>query len=201
MHFTIFKTPVLKTLVRWFSRLMLKITGWKTVGVLPDDHKFVMIAAPHTSNWDLVFMLYTAFVFKLSIYWMGKATIFKRPFKYICMWLGGIPIDRSKSNNVVDQSINHFKNNEQFVLAVPPSGTRNKVTKWKTGFYHIAWGAKVPIVLGFLDYKEKQCGVLGIVYPTGNIEYDMDVIQGYYEGVTGKYPEKTMDKEVFEQAS
>ncbi len=126
------------------------------------------------------------------MYWMGKDAIFKAPFAGVMKWLGGLPIDRSKSNNVVEQSIGQFENNERLVLTVPPSGTRKKVLYWKTGFYHIAKGADVPIALGFLDYRRKVGGILSAFHPTGDIDADMKIITAKYEGIVGKYPEKTM---------
>jgi len=123
---------------------------------------------------------------------MGKEAIFRWPFKGFFKWLGGIPIDRSKSSNVVSQSIQLFHQNEKLILAIPPAGTRKKVKKWKTGFYHIANGANVPIVLGFLDYRRKVGGIGPVVYSTGDIEADMKTIRAFYDSVTGKYPEKSM---------
>lgn len=193
MKYTIFETPVVKTIFRGISYLALKMTGWKTEGKLPDVDKFVMIAAPHTSNWDLPYMLFTSFVFKINVYWMGKDAIFNNPFRKLFLYLGGIPVDRSKSNNLVQYAIDMINEKEKISLAVPPSGTRKKVAHWKTGFYHIANGAQVPIVLGFLDYSKKRCGVLDTVMPTGDIEKDMKIIADHYKDIQGKYPEKGID--------
>lgn len=192
LNYTLFDTPVIKTLMRWMSVLILKMAGWKLEGNVPDVPKFVVIAAPHTSNWDLPFTLFVALALKVNLYWMGKEEIFKAPFGGFFKWLGGIPIDRSKSNNIVEESIEQFRKNERLVLTVPPSGTRKKVLYWKTGFYHIANGAGVPIVLGFLDYKRKAGGVLSVFYPTGDIDADMEKIIEYYRDVSGKFPEKSM---------
>lgn len=159
---------------------------------MPDVPKCVMIAAPHTSNWDMVIMLLFSFAFSTKLYFMIKNSLFCWPFGPFFKWLGGIPIDRSKPNGVVAQSINAFKNNERLVMVVPPSGTRAKVQYWKTGFYHIARGAGVPIVLGFLDYGRKRGGVGPIITPTGDIETDMKEIRAFYTGVTAKYPEKSI---------
>ena len=191
MNYTVFDTPVCKTLFRWISIFFLKITGWLTEGRLPAIPKFVLVGAPHTSNWDLPYTLFIVFVFRAKIYWMGKEVIFRRPFKGFFKWLGGIPIDRSKSYNVVAQSIQQFKENETLILTIAPSGTRKRVEKWKTGFYHIANGANVPIQLGFLDYRRKVGGFGPMLYPTGNIDDDMKIIRRFYDGVTGKYPEKS----------
>jgi 1-acyl-sn-glycerol-3-phosphate acyltransferase len=192
LNYTIFDTPVVRTIVRWFSIVFLWINGWRTEGALPDAPKMVLIAAPHTSNWDLPYMLFTAFVLRARIYWMGKAAIFRWPLGGLFKWLGGIPIDRSQSNNVVDLSIEQFEKNERLVLTVPPAGTRKRVLNWKTGFYHIANGAGVPIAMGFLDYKKKIGGIGPVLQPTGDIEADMASIRSFYEDISGKYPLKSI---------
>ena len=177
-------------MTRWLAIFIFKMSGWRIEGQLPDIPKFVMIAAPHTSNWDLPLMLFVAIIMKAKIYWMGKESIFRWPFGRIARWIGGIPVDRSKSNNVVQTSIQQFKKMDQLILTVPPSGTRKKVMYWKSGFYHIANGANVPILLGFMDYRRKVGGAGPLIYPTGDIETDMKIITDFYSTVTGKYPEK-----------
>jgi 1-acyl-sn-glycerol-3-phosphate acyltransferase len=192
MNYTIFDTPVLKTILRWFSISVLKIAGWRAEGPVPAIPKFVLVGAPHTSNWDLPYALFVAFVLKAKIYWMGKDSLFRMPFNGLFRWLGGIPVDRSTSHNVVAQTIQQFHRNEKLILTITPSGTRKRVKKWKTGFYHIADGANIPIVLGFLDYRRKTGGMGPVVYPTGDINVDMKTIRSFYDGITGKYPEKSM---------
>jgi 1-acyl-sn-glycerol-3-phosphate acyltransferase len=170
----------------WLGLMFLKFMGWRVEGEIPDIKKFVIIAAPHTSNWDFPITLAVAFALKMKIYWMGKAAMFCWPFAAALRWLGGIPIDRSKSHNVVEQSIQAFHKLEKLIMLVPPEGTRKKVSTWKTGFYHIARGANVPIVLGFLDYRRKVGGIGPTFHPTGHIEKDMQTIQTFYAAVTGK---------------
>ena len=190
MNYTIFDTPVVRTIIRWISIFFLKIARWRTVGTLPDIPKFVMIAAPHTSNWDFPIMMFIAFKLKAKLYWMGKNTLFKKPFDGIFRWLGGIPIDRNRSNNVVEQMVDKFNTMDRLILTIPPSGTRKRVTKWKSGFYHIALGAKVPVVLGFIDFQKKTGGIGPAVTLTGDMEDDMKVIRSFYADIEGKYPEK-----------
>lgn len=137
-------------------------------------------------------MLFIIFVLRGKIYWMGKESLFRRPFKGFFKWLGGIPIDRSKSKNIVAQTIQQFHQNEKLVLTIAPAGTRKRVAKWKTGFYHIAHGANVPIALGFLDYRRKAGGIGPVIYPTGNIDTDMKSIRTFYDNVTAKYPKKSI---------
>ena len=191
MRYTIFDTPILKALLHWLSLILLKIFGWRMDGELPKTPKYVMIAAPHTSNWDLVFMLTLAFSYKTKICWMGKDALFQRPFGTLFKWLGGLPIDRARSHNVVEQSIELFQKNEKLVMAVPPEGTRKKVRYWKTGFYYIAKGAGVPIALGFIDYRRKTGGFGSVVTPTGDIEADMEAIQAFYADIMGKFSKKS----------
>ncbi len=123
---------------------------------------------------------------------MGKETIFKKPFKTVCKWMGGISVDRSKSNNVVSQSVDQFSNNDELILIVPPAGTRKRVTKWKTGFYYIAYHANVPILLSYLDYGRKVGGIGPLFYPTGDYQADIVKIMAFYSNVSGKYPEKSI---------
>lgn len=174
----------------YISKAILKIIGWRVKGKLPNVPKCVMIAAPHTSNWDFFYTLLIAFAMKAQVYAMGKKSLTQGPFGWFMKWLGILPIDRSKSNNVVSQTIDQFNEHDKLIIIVPPSGTRNKVAYWKTGFYHIAHGAGVPISLGFIDYGRKAGGIGPLVYPTGNIEEDMKYIRGFYADIIGKYPEK-----------
>jgi 1-acyl-sn-glycerol-3-phosphate acyltransferase len=191
VHRTVFSAPVIKSLLYWISLGFLKVIRWRKEGKLPDISQYVIIAAPHTTNWDLPLTLALAFSFRCNVYWMGKDTIFKRPFGAIMKFLGGIPIDRSTSGNVVEQSIQAFRENNKLVLVIPPEGTRKNVKYWKTGFYYIANGANVPIVMGFLDYKRKVGGVGHVFQPTGDIDADMAAIQAFYANISGKYPEKS----------
>jgi 1-acyl-sn-glycerol-3-phosphate acyltransferase len=188
MHLTIFDTPIVNTLLRWLSIAFLRLTGWKVVGKLPPQAaKSVLIAAPHTSNWDLPYTLMVAFALRLNVYWIGKASLFKPPFGGVMMWLGGIPVDRSQSNNlVVASSEAIIKAEGPLQLIVPPEGTRSGTRYWKTGFYYIAAGAGVPIVLAFLDYDKKIGGLGPVFQTTGDVDADMLAIKAFYAGVKGK---------------
>ncbi len=192
MHRTIFDTPVVNTVLRGFSLAFLKLTGWKVVGQLPPNGRTsVLIAAPHTSNWDLPYTLMVAFALRLNIYWMGKEQIFKPPFRGLMMWLGGIPIRRESANNVVAASVAELQAADgPLQLVVPPEGTRSKARYWKTGFYYIATGAQVPIVMAFMDYERKVSGLGPVFEPTGNLEADMAAIQAFYAPFKGKNPDQ-----------
>ena len=168
------------------SRSILKIIGWKTVDKSEYRKRCVVIAAPHTSNWDFPLFLIVAFALDMKSYWLGKHTLFKWPFGGFFRWLGGIPVDRTKKTNVVQQCVNHFNAATDLVIVNAPEGTRSKVYEWKTGFYYIATGANVPIALGFLDYKKKEGGIAGLFQPTGDIDSDMKIIKTFYANIVGK---------------
>lgn len=188
MHHTIFDTPVVNTLLRGLSIAFLRLTGWSVVGKLPPHAaKSVLIAAPHTSNWDLPYTLMVAFALRLNVYWMGKSSLFKPPFRGVMMWLGGIPVDRSQSNNLVAASSEALITAQgPLQLIVPPEGTRSGTRYWKTGFYYIAAGAGVPIVMAFLDYDKKIGGLGPVFQTTGDVDADMLAIKAFYAGVKGK---------------
>ena len=186
---TLINNCILKPILYWFATFCLFIMGWKTKGKIPDINKFVMIAAPHSSNWDFVFFLLIIFKFQISVHWMGKHTMFKWPFKGLLIRLGGIPIDRSGKGNIVQSMAEAFKKSEKLIVTIAPSGTREKVMKWKTGFYHIASQAKVPIVCGFIDYKQKTIGFGPVFSPSDDIDTDMASIKAFYTDFSGKYLE------------
>ena len=192
MKYTIFNTPVLQAILPGAARFVLSLMGWRTEGLLPLIPKFVMVAAPHTSNWDLPFTMLMAFAFRARIHWMGKTSIFRRPFRGFFQWLGGIPVNRSRSTDLVAQSIQEFKRKKHLILTIAPAGTRKRVGQWRSGFYHIARGADVPIALGFLDYRRKVGGIGPLIYPSGNFDADMETIRTFYNSVTGKYPAGSM---------
>lgn len=173
----------------YIARFLLWLSGWKMEGTVPDIPKFVMIAAPHTSSWDAFYMLVMIAIYRLKIRFMMKREMFRGPLGAFFRAMGGIPIDRSKAYNMVDQCVQMFNDNERFVVVVPPEGTRGRARHWKTGFYYIALGANVPIVLGFLDYTRKVGGVGPLFHPTGDIEQDMTHIREFYSGIRGKYPD------------
>ena len=149
----------------------------------------MLIAAPHTSNWDFLYMLCVILSRRMEVRWMGKQQLFKRPFGWLMKWLGGIPIERSKTNNTVDSMVEAFNSAENLTLLITPEGTRSKVRQWKTGFYHIACAAGVPIVRGFLDKSVRSCGFGPSFEPSGNLDSDIAEIKNYYKDMVGLHPE------------
>jgi len=188
-HRTVFDTPALSNLLHCLAEFLLKVFGWQVEGQLPDEPKYVLIGAPHTSNWDFAVMLAVAFAFRLKLFWLGKDTLFRWPLGGIARWLGGIPIDRSQPHGVVAQAVQTYRNSAKLVMLIPPEGTRKRTTAWKTGFYYIALGAEVPIVLGFADFRRKVAGLGPVLMPSGDIQADMQLIRAFYINVTGKFPQ------------
>ncbi len=188
MHRTIFSTPIVNSLFYVGSVWFLKLTGWTVEGHLPKEgEKSVFIAAPHTSNWDLPYTLMVAFALRLNIFWLGKQSIFKWPFGALMRWLGGIAVNRERSNNLVNESAAEIVQAQGPVqLIVPPEGTRSKVRYWKTGFYYIALKANVPIVLAYVNYGTKHAGLGPLIHPSGDIEKDMAFIKDFYAKIEGK---------------
>ncbi|MEO1252599.1 MAG: lysophospholipid acyltransferase family protein [Pseudomonadota bacterium] len=166
------------------------LAGWRFEGKIPDADKFLVVAAPHTSNWDLPIMLGIAAHFRRRLHWVGKASLFKPPFGGVMRALGGVPVERGAGANFVSDIVDEFRARERFVIGILPEGTRQKVREWRSGFYHIAQGAGVPIVLGFVDYARKAAGVGGVIEPSGDYEADLARIKAFYAGVTGKHPER-----------
>lgn len=185
MRTTVFSTPIVTPILRFIAILLLKLIGWKALGSAVATPKYVLIGAPHTSNWDFPLMLLVVLKLRLKVFWMGKHTLFPFPFAGLMKWLGGIPIDRSKSHNVVHQTVNQFSQQENLVVLIPPEGTRSKVAKWKTGFYHIANNAGVPILMGYVDATRKEAGFADFFYPTGDIDTDMKAILAFYADKKG----------------
>ncbi|MCK4490860.1 MAG: lysophospholipid acyltransferase family protein [Anaerolineales bacterium] len=166
----------------------LKLTGWEAVGNVPHTPKFVMLLAPHTSNWDLFLILAILYLLGIKFFWFGKKEIFQWPVGWFFKWLGGIPIDRSLQQNVVQQTAEIIQAREQIIVGISPEGTRSNTKYWKTGFYYIACQAQIPIVFAFLDYGRKAGGLGPIMNPTGDIEEDMKTIRHFYSGITAKHP-------------
>ena len=185
---TMFESTRLRPLLRGIARWGLRINGWRVEGSLPADaQRCVLIAAPHTSNWDLPYTLMTAFALELHVRWMGKHTIFNWPFRTLMQWLGGMPVDRRQASNTVAASVDILRNADRpLQLIVPPEGTRSRTRHWKTGFWHIAMGADVPIVLAYMDYERKLAGLGPAFRPSGDIDADMREIRAFYAPFKGR---------------
>lgn len=181
---------IVSNAVRFVCATYLQVTGWKVRGDWPGLDKAVLVAAPHTSNWDGINMLATAGFYRVKLRWMGKKSLTQGPFGGIIKWLGCVPIDRSAANDVVRAMTEAFAAEERMILAIPPEGTRGAASEWKTGFYHIARAANVPLILSVLDYGAKTVSLAAIVTPSGEYDADLRVIQSYYADARGKHADK-----------
>jgi 1-acyl-sn-glycerol-3-phosphate acyltransferase len=180
---------------RLLRRLLVGIyryNGWRAFGDVPSPRKFVLIAAPHTSNWDFLNFIGLTQELGITPHFMAKRSLFRWPFTRFMLDMGGVPVDRSSTQNYVQQMVDEFGKRDEFMLTIAPEGTRGSVRAWKTGFYHIAMGAKVPIVIGMMDYATKTGGLGAAIWPTGNYAADMAKVAEYYRKVTPKYPAKGM---------
>jgi 1-acyl-sn-glycerol-3-phosphate acyltransferase len=173
------------------AKIILKLAGWKIIGGIPEDiKKCVVVVAPHTSMWDFVWGRLAYFALRVKVRLLIKKEMFVFPIGGLLKWLGGIPVDRSKSTNTVDYVAGLFEKYDSLYITITPEGTRKRNERWKRGFYYIALKANVPIALGVLDYKKKEGGIGKIFTPTGNFEEEFKMVQEFYRGRGAKYPEK-----------
>ncbi len=175
-----FSYPKGTRVIQAFWKFILMLFGWKTEGQYPEHPKSVLIFAPHTSNWDFVYMLLSLFSLGIKPNWLGKKELFFWPAKYLFSALGGYPVDRSGSLSTVKATLRLFKNQDQVLLGIAPEGTRSKSEYWKTGFYHIAKKANVPINFCYLNYRDKVGGISEGFKPTGDIDKDMAYVSNFY---------------------
>lgn len=177
-----------RALLMWFYRRQ----GWTAVGEIPEPRRFIIIAAPHTSNWDFLYYIGLTQTLGIQPHFMAKTALFRWPMRNFMLDMGGVPVDRKKGGNYVQAMIDEFAKHKEFMLTIAPEGTRGAVRKWKTGFYHIALGAKVPMVVGMMDYGKKTGGLGPMIWPTGDYEADMAKVAEVYAKVTPKHPNKQM---------
>jgi 1-acyl-sn-glycerol-3-phosphate acyltransferase len=188
----------------YIAKFLYWLAGWKLDDRMPKEvRKCVMIAAPHTSNWDLFYARLAFILMRVPVRFTVKKEWLQFPYNLFMRPLGAIGIDRSpkqhgqERKSMVEAMTDLFKGRDELVVMVTPEGTRKLVTKWKTGFYHVAANAGVPICLGYLDYKNKIAGVGKTVYPSGDYKNDMKIIMDFYKDIQGKYPQKfSIDLEI-----
>jgi 1-acyl-sn-glycerol-3-phosphate acyltransferase len=175
--------------MRFLSKILFKLTGWKVIGGIPRELKqFVMVAAPHTSNWDFLYARAAFFIMGIRLRFTIKKELFFFPLNLFLKAAGGIPIDRKTKGNMVDKMAALYDNWDELALMVTPEGTRSYAKEWKKGFYFLALKAKVPIVCGYLDYKKKHAGIGPIIEPTGNYDADLEKLQSFFKTVTPRFP-------------
>jgi 1-acyl-sn-glycerol-3-phosphate acyltransferase len=186
-------------LVHTIARSVLRLIGWRTHVISPRTSRYVLIGAPHTSNWDFLIVLLLMVVEGIPIRIIGKDTLFRGPIGIFMRSLGAIPVNRRERENFVDQVVAKFDQYDELIIGISPEGTRKKSSRWRTGFYYIALKAEVPIVMAYLDYENKVCGLGPSLMPTGNIQADFMIIREFYSGIVGKYPQKQGEIVLFEE--
>ncbi len=187
---TLFNTPILSIFLRVIANLILRMVGWRVDGKLPDIPKYILIGAPHTSNWDFVLFLGVIFHLRANVRFMGKAELFRNPFGWFFYWCGGIPVDRKKSQGLVEQMVDACEKSDKFILTITPEGTRHYVSEWKMGFYHIAKKAGIPVVMAIVDGANKVVCVGQVFNLTEDMKADIKVIKGFFAGMVGINPRK-----------
>jgi 1-acyl-sn-glycerol-3-phosphate acyltransferase len=170
------------------TALAFRLSGWRFAGTFPNVPKMVVIIAPHTSNWDFCIGLMAMFGMGMRGTFLGKHTLFRWPVGIVMRWLGGVPVIRSSSHNVVDQTVAYFRTRERMVLALSPEGTRKKLPAWKTGFYYVAKGAGVPIVPVSFDFPNRLITVYAPVMPTEDKEADFRLLASHFAARMAKHP-------------
>jgi len=170
------------------GKMVLDAAGWTIVGGAPEARKFVVLAAPHTSNWDFLYALACTTALGLPVRWLGKDALFRGPTRRLLHALGGIAVDRSKRNDLVRAMVHEFESVDALALLIPAEGTRKLGKYWKSGFYHIARAASVPFVLGYLDYPRKRVGLGPCIWPSGSVSADMATVRAFYADKVGKHP-------------
>lgn len=172
------------------SQLILRLMGWRITGRLPAARKFVVIVGPHTSNWDFVVCILVRSALAAKVSFLGKHQLFRFPFGYLLRAMGGRPVVRNRDNNLVDQVVALFAEQDDFVLGLAPEGTRSPVNRWKQGFYHIACAADVPIVMIGPDFVHKEVRIAAPFWPSGDIDADFPRILDYFQGIQGRHPKR-----------
>lgn len=178
------------TLANSIARFILRLSGWRTEVISPPPSRCVMIGAPHTSNWDFFVVLLLMAVENIPMRMLGKDSLFRWPLGVFMRSFGVIPVNRRGKHKLVDQIAARFDEQDELIIGLSPEGTRSKSSRWRTGFYYIALKADVPIVMIYLDYKNKVCGLGPRIKPSGDIHADFKIIREFYSGIVGKHPQK-----------
>jgi len=174
--------------MRFFAKWILKWFGWKIIGIIPPEKKFVCVVAPHTSFWDFIWGALSFWSLGISANFLIKKEFFVFPIKRLLLKMGGIPVNREQAKNTVKYCVELFNTKEKLALTITPEGTRKYTTKWKKGFYYIARQANVPLYVGFIDYRKKETGIITKFEITGDFDKDFADIQNLLRGHAAKYP-------------
>ncbi len=186
MRYTLFNTPILSSILRVISKIILKIIRWRVVGSLPDkQRKYVLVVAPHTSNWDFILFVLAVSVLRLKPSVLIKSTLFVGPLGWFLRYCGAIPVNRTQANSLVNYIASIYEERDEFVLIITPEGTRSANPNWKRGFHHVATTAEVPILVVYVDSKIKTIGIEGLMEPTDDVDADIGQLKKFYDSKSG----------------
>jgi 1-acyl-sn-glycerol-3-phosphate acyltransferase len=186
---TIFRTPVVRTVLRWMAIALLRLLRWRTIVEIPRDPKVLVLVAPHTSYWDFPIFLGAALQHRVDAHWLGTHNLFRGPGGPLFRWLGGIPVDRTRRNGLVASVVEAFDSADRLTVGIAPEGTRFRRERWKTGFYRIAEGAGVPLWLTGIDYPSRTIWADRMITLSGEVEADLEQIAAFYRPIRGRRPE------------
>ncbi len=186
MRYTLFNTPILSSILRVISKIILKIIRWRVVGSLPDkQRKYVLVVAPHTSNWDFILFVLAVSVLRLKPSVLIKSTLFVGPLGWFLRYCGAIPVNRTQANSLVNYIASIYEERDEFVLIITPEGTRSANPNWKRGFHLVATTAEVPILVVYVDSKIKTIGIEGLMEPTDDVDADIGQLKKFYDSKSG----------------
>jgi 1-acyl-sn-glycerol-3-phosphate acyltransferase len=189
VRYTLFSTPILTPILRVLSKLILKIIRWRVIGALPQEHKkYVLIVAPHTSNWDFILFVLAVSVLRLKPSVLIKSTLFVGPLGWFLRYCGAIPVNRKQASSLVNYIADIYAEREEFVLIITPEGTRSANPNWKLGFHHVATTAEVPILIVYVDSAIRTIGIDGLMEPTNDVDADLVKIKTFFDGKSGLRP-------------
>lgn len=190
MRYTLFSTPLFTPLLRVLSKIILKIIRWQVIGYLPEDQKkYVLIVAPHTSNWDFILFVLAVSVLRLKPSVLIKSTLFVGPLGWFLRYCGAIPVNRSQASSLVTYIASIYEERDEFVLIITPEGTRSPNPNWKRGFHHVATTAEVPILVVYVDSAIRTIGIKGLMEPTDDADADLRELKTFFDAKRGLKPQ------------
>lgn len=190
MRYTLFSTPLFTPLLRLLSKIILKIIRWQVIGSLPEDQKkYVLIVAPHTSNWDFILFVLAVSVLRLKPSVLIKSTLFVGPLGWFLRYCGAIPVNRAQASSLVTYIASIYEERDEFVLIITPEGTRSPNPNWKRGFHHVATTAEVPILVVYVDSAIRTIGIEGLMEPTDDADADLRELKTFFDAKRGLKPQ------------
>jgi len=190
MRYTLFSTPILSPILRFLSKIILKLIRWRVTGALPEGQKkYVLIVAPHTSNWDFFLFVLAVSVLRFQPSVLIKSTLFVGPLGWFLRYCGAIPVNRTQATSLVNYIAGLYHQRDEFVLIITPEGTRSANPRWKLGFHHVATAAEVPILVVYVDSITRTVGIEGLIEPSSDSQADLRELKQFFDTKSGLKPE------------